>query len=52
MKLYEYSAYSLSEEIDLFYCSKINDEFAEIVFDEDLIKEKIQIILEVIEQKT
>jgi hypothetical protein len=49
LKLYEYSAYSLSEEIDLFYTSKINDEFAKIIFDEDLIKEKIQIILEVIE---
>lgn len=24
LKLYEYSAYSLSEEIDLFYCAKIN----------------------------
>ena len=27
LRLYEYSSFSLNEEIDIFYCRKMNDDF-------------------------
>ena len=49
LNLYEYSAFSLLEEIDIFYCKKKNLELFENEFDEDSLMDKIQYLLEMME---
>jgi hypothetical protein len=52
LKLYEYSTFSLSEEIDIFYCKAKNAEVFKPEFDEEMLTEKSQLILELLEQHT
>jgi hypothetical protein len=49
LNLYEYSAFSLLEEIDIFYCKNKNMEVFENYFDEDSLLDKIQYLLEMME---
>ena len=51
LNLYEYSAFSLCEEIDIFYCQKRNlDTVGSVEYDEDSLRSKLQVILEYLEQ--
>ena len=50
LKLYEYSMFSLSEEVDIFYCKAKNSEVFKPEYDEEMLTEKSQLILELLEQ--
>ena len=51
LHLYEYSAFSLSEEVDMFYCKNLEHVIAMGKINEMKIKSKIQYILEILEQE-
>ena len=50
LKLYEYSTFSLCEEIDIFYCKNQNSEVFEDPYDAERLTESSQLILELLEQ--
>lgn len=41
LRLYEYSSFSLTEEIDIFYCKKVNIDFDSKVWTENTLKCKV-----------
>lgn len=49
LHLYEYSAFSLSEEVDLFYCTHKQPELAQAPLDMKKLRSKTQFILEILE---
>lgn len=51
LHLYEYSAFSLSEEVDLFYCTHKQAELAQVPLDLKKLRSKTQFILEILEQE-
>ena len=50
LKLYEYSTFSLCEEIDIFYCKNHNPEVFDQPYDNERLTESSQLILELLEQ--
>lgn len=51
LKLYEYSTFSLSEEVDIFYCKTKNKDVFSESFESEMLTEKSQMILELLEQQ-
>lgn len=50
LNLLEYSFFSLNEEIDLFYCQKVHEEFfSERQFDETALRDTMLNIFETLE---
>lgn len=47
--LIEYISFSLSEEIDLFYCTNNNKPTFDKTYNDDLLKEKLLYIVDVLE---
>ena len=49
--LYEYSSFSLNEEIDIVYCKIENEsDFLATTFDDDTLHDKVSILMEMMEQ--
>ena len=49
LQLYEYAAFSLSEEVDLFYCRKQQDDAMPFILEDGELRPRIQSLIDVLE---